>query len=174
MTRILVSLSQCGLAGSLPSLLLSGFSSSLQALSPSFFFGEQMIDEKKLFAFPYLVHHHHCRQVCSPPVSKRASKPSKHLRSDLPPRCSLVPLQPLLEPQGRLIKVCNNRSAELCFVVHLLALLILLLAGWQHLLHSGWAVAHLLLLILFVVHLPQHLSPRPAPRLSNVDEVILI
>ena len=126
------------------------------------------------FAFPYLAHHHHCRQVCSPPVSKRASKPSKHLRSDLPPRCSLDSLQPLLEPEGRLIKVCNNRSAELCFVVHLLALLILLLAGWQHLLHSGWAVAHLLLLILFVVHLPQHLSPRPAPRLSNVDEVILI
>jgi len=37
---------------------------------------------------------------------------------------------------------------------------------------TGWGVAHLLLLILFVVHLPPHLSPRPAPRLSNVDEVL--
>merc|ERR1711990_1283802 len=37
---------------------------------------------------------------------------------------------------------------------------------------TGWGVAHLILLILFVVHLPQHLSPRPAPRLSNVDEVL--
>jgi len=37
---------------------------------------------------------------------------------------------------------------------------------------TGWGVAHLLLLVLFVVHLPPHLSPRPAPRLSNVDEVL--
>jgi len=37
---------------------------------------------------------------------------------------------------------------------------------------AGWSVAHLILLVLFVVHLPHHLSPRPAPRLTNVDAVL--
>ena len=36
----------------------------------------------------------------------------------------------------------------------------------------GWGIFHLLLLLLFLLHLPPHLSPQPAPRLSNVEEVI--
>jgi len=37
---------------------------------------------------------------------------------------------------------------------------------------AGWGIFHLLLLLLFLLHLPPHLSPQPAPRLSNVEEVL--
>ena len=101
-------------------------------------------------------------QACSPSVSDRASKPIKRLRPYLSARCSLDSIESLLDPESCFFKVCNCRFS------------MTLLVSLSTISFSGWSVAHLILLVLFVVHLPHHLSPRPAPRLTNVDAVILI
>ena len=37
---------------------------------------------------------------------------------------------------------------------------------------AAWAAFHLVVVLLYLVHLPPHLTPRPAPRLATVPEVL--
>ena len=67
---------------------------------------------------------------------------------------------------------------------HLLTLFCTLLAPWLpstwapraascRLLTASWAPLHLLLLLLYLLHLPAHLIARPSPRLGSVQEVLV-